>query len=61
MNVAIDQDACIGCGICADLCSDTFAMGQDNKAHVLHEPDRSHEACTVEAVRDCPSDAIVVH
>ena len=61
MEVAINQDACIGCGICADLCSDTFELRSDNKAHVKQEPDNSHEACATEAVQDCPTSAIIVH
>lgn len=61
MDVSIDYNACVGCGICANLCSDTFRMGGDNKAHVKHEPAANHEACAREAVEDCPTQAILLH
>lgn len=59
MNVSIDKEACIGCGICANLCSDTFEMVQD-KARVKQEPSGSGESCAREAVTDCPTHAILV-
>ena len=34
-QVKIDQDECIGCGACVELCPDIFAFDDDqNKAYV---------------------------
>ena len=35
-QVKIDQDECIGCQACVELCPDIFAFNEDeNKAHVV--------------------------
>lgn len=61
MNVEIDRNACIGCGVCVDTCADTFAMDQNHIAIVMREPDTNHEACAKAAESGCPTSAIVLH
>ena len=57
-GVNINQDYCIGCGICADICPKMFYL-EDKKAHVksqtIFEP---MIAKVKKAVRDCPANAI---
>lgn len=61
MELYISENDCIGCGLCADICAETFMMGDDRVAHVAQMPDRDHEECAKEAMLDCPTDAIVMH
>lgn len=58
MSVRIDEDACIGCGVCESLCPDVFEMGDDDLAHVI-DPDCNDCDCE-EAAASCPTDAIII-
>ena len=57
MAVKIDEDACIGCGVCEGLYPELFKMEDDGKAHVT-----SLTAYDItlarEAVDQCPTEAI---
>jgi ferredoxin len=57
-TVVLDQDECIGCGSCEELCPDVFAMDEETElAHVL-KPQGGDEACIDEAIETCPVDCI---
>lgn len=60
MKVQIDKETCIGCGLCADMCPDIFAM-QEDKAVVSVQPvTNEQETCSREAADQCPVSAILV-
>ena len=58
MKVRVDQQACVGCGLCVDICPAVFEM-DNNLAKAI--PGAVHndyaEAC-LEAVDSCPVSAI---
>lgn len=58
MKAYVDQDACIGCGLCVETCPDVFEM-DDEKAKVVTDPVPSgaEDACK-EAASACPVEAI---
>ena len=58
-KVTIDQDACIGCGNCQDVCPEVFAIGDDGKSHVKTGAPLNKE-CVQEAADNCPVTAITV-
>lgn len=61
MQAFVDQDTCIGCGLCPSVCPEVFDMGDDGKAHVIvDEVPGGSEDCAVEAQESCPVDAIKV-
>ncbi|MGC8708628.1 MAG: ferredoxin, partial [Athalassotoga sp.] len=52
----VDEDACIGCGVCESLCPDVFKLGEDGKAHVI--ADDCSSGCCEDAKDSCPTGAI---
>jgi ferredoxin len=60
MKVAIDEDVCIGCGLCSQICPEVFKMKGD-RAVVYHNPvpDDCGDTCR-QAASDCPVTAIRV-
>jgi len=51
----VDKEKCIGCGLCAQICSEVFEMSKDNKANIKAQKDLP---CVKEAVEQCPVNAI---
>jgi len=57
-NVEVDQEACIGCGQCIEICPEVFQMIAD-KAMAMN-PEKSDSCDIDEAVELCPANAITV-
>ncbi len=60
MKATVDEETCIGCGLCADTCPEVFEMN-DEKARVKVDeiPDNLAETCR-EAAENCPVEAIQI-
>ena len=60
MRVTVDEETCIGCGLCAETCPEVFEMN-DEKARVKVDevPEDLVDTCR-EAADDCPVEAIQV-
>lgn len=58
MEVKVDQDLCISCGLCVSSCPEIFAWNDDEKAEAANEVDQNFEECVQEAADGCPTDAI---
>jgi len=59
MKAEVDQDLCIGDGICSDTCPEVFEMRDDQLAYVIADPvPAGAEAAAQEACEACPTDAI---
>lgn len=59
-RVAVDQDTCIGCGLCEETLPDVFTLG-DYTASAIDEPVPGDESESLEiAARDCPVGAIAL-
>jgi ferredoxin len=61
MNMAIDKNKCIGCGLCPGLCPEVFGMKKGGKAYVIEEtvPVDLVDFC-IQTMELCPMEAIMV-
>lgn len=58
MKVIVDEDACLGCGLCAGMCDSVFKMNDAGKSEVLKEVEESEEDAVKSAIDSCPVSAI---
>lgn len=58
MIVEVDEELCIGCGSCAEICPEVFAIRND-KARVIN-PDGCGRCDCAEAEASCPVSAITL-
>jgi len=61
MSVVIDQEACIGCGRCVEICPAVFFLDEKiGKSVVLDEDACEYTGCCEAAAENCPVHAITV-
>ena len=59
MKVYLDQTACIGCGVCSQVCPEVFVVDSDaGVARVLRE--ETDDPAAKEAANSCPVSCIRV-
>lgn len=60
MNVKIDRDGCISCGLCVSICPNVFRIADDGFSEVYGEPTSKDEHEVKEAAENCPVQVIHV-
>jgi ferredoxin len=61
MRVIVDEDLCLGCGICEGLAPEVFSMANEPFAEVLVDPvPAEYEEAVRQAVEECPEEAIII-
>jgi ferredoxin len=53
----VDQDACIGCGLCTTIVPEVFRLNDDGVSEV-HDPAGASESQIQEAIDSCPVSCI---
>lgn len=55
----IDKEKCLGCGACVNTCQEVYDFGDDGLVEVKEQPTEETMARAIEAMENCPTDAIV--
>ena len=50
MHATVDQQGCIGCGLCTGICSAVFALNDEGKAEAIVDPIPPEAQALAEAV-----------
>lgn len=66
VKVIHDRNACIGCGACAAVCPDSWAMGGDGKSDLKGAKEdggnfvleAAEDGCHMQAAQSCPVNCI---
>nr|WP_297171869.1 ferredoxin [uncultured Agathobaculum sp.] len=59
MQIHIDRDGCISCGLCESTCPAVFRIADDGLAEVYHQPaDAAEQADAQTAADGCPVSVI---
>ena len=57
MKISLDQDKCVGCGVCCQVCPDVFSLDEKvGTAKILRLDDEA--PCIKEAMESCPVNCI---
>ena len=58
MKAVVDQDLCIGCGLCCGTCPDVFRPSGEGKSEAYQEATEDNQGLVQEAIDGCPVSAI---
>lgn len=57
-RVVIDEDECVGCQSCVELCPDVFGFNESTEKAEVIQAEGGDEACIQEAIESCPVECI---
>jgi ferredoxin len=57
-RVYIDEEECIGCGSCEEICPEVFKLDEDSEKAIVVMPEGGPEDLIEEAITTCPVECI---
>ena len=60
MKAIVDQQTCVGCGLCVEICPEVFEMDGSVAKSKVEVVQKAVEATCKKAAADCPVAAITV-
>lgn len=57
-KVIVDQDECIGCGTCQDICPEVFKLNKKAEKSEVIKPEGGPENLIEKAMAECPMSCI---
>lgn len=58
MKAKVDEQACVGCGLCCETCPEVFELEKGVAVVKLTPVPSQHEQACKKAAEDCPASAI---
>lgn len=58
MEVRVDHDLCIGCGMCTGIAPNVFQLNNSGKADAISDAEADGRDAVQEAIDTCPTAAI---
>ncbi|MDD5456582.1 MAG: ferredoxin [Candidatus Margulisbacteria bacterium] len=60
MALRIDEEKCIGCGVCCSMLETVFEMNDDKGIAIVKDPNGASKEQIQEAIDACPVEAISI-
>ena len=60
MKAIVNQETCIGCGLCPQICPEVFEMEGDKAKVLIDVVPKDCEECSKKAAEECPVTAISI-
>jgi len=57
-NIIIDEEECIGCGTCEEICPEVFTLNEKTDKAEVTDPQGAPEDQIEEAIEACPVECI---
>jgi ferredoxin len=57
-RVYVDEEECIGCGSCEEICPEVFVLNEDTEKAEVINPEGGPEDLIEEAMEACPVECI---
>lgn len=57
-KIVIDQDECLGCEACVEICPNAFVIDEDEGKAVVKDGADAADECVDEAIASCPAECI---
>jgi len=57
-RVYIDEEECIGCGTCEEICEEVFKLNEETDTAEVIKPEGGPEDLIQEAIDSCPVECI---
>jgi len=57
-QVEIDQEECLGCEACVEVCPDVFGFDEDDEKAFVIEGAEGGSDCVEEGIASCPAECI---
>jgi len=57
-KIVIDEEECIGCGTCEEICPEVFTLNEKTDKAEVVDPKGAPEAQIEEAIEACPVECI---
>ena len=61
MNIEINRDGCVSCGLCVSICPEVYRIADDGLAEVYSKPTDDLKSKVAEAAENCPVNVIMVN